>query len=430
MPKNATPIQLTESEISYLQSITQKGTVEARVYRRAKMLLLKSDGLSYEAIALKLDVSVPTVRLCLQKYNESGIQSALKDYSGRGRRAEIFDDSKAWVINIACQKPTAFGLSAELWYPTSLTQYVNSVAEQEGYPRLATASVFSIRKILREAQLNPHKITYYCEKRDPDFDRKMHDILVIYKQVELRFEENGKFVPFADGEEVIHTLSFDEKPGIQAITTTSEDKPPIPGSKKVSTILRDYEYKRLGTLSLLAAIDLQTGEAIPLVSETHKSSDFVSFLKALDEKYPEGDKLRIILDNLSAHTSRETQEYLNTIPERFEFVFTPTHGSWLNIVEGFFSKMTRQMLMGIRVDSKEELAERIYKYFDEVNAVPVPYKWKYKMDTIDPEKEDVSKIVYEVVNAKAASIENKGKRAPEIKKRKRKNQDADTVAES
>lgn len=394
------------------------------------MLLLKSEGLSYEAIALKLDVTVPTVRLCLQKYFESGIQSALEDYSGRGRRAEIFDDSKAWVINIACQKPTAFGLSAELWYPTSLTNYVNSVAEEEGYPRMATASVFSIRKILREAQLNPHKITYYCEKRDPDFDRKMHDILVIYKQVELRFDENGEFVPFADGEEVVHTLSFDEKPGIQAITTTSEDKPPILGTEKVSTILRDYEYRRLGTLSLLAAIDLHTGEAIPLISETHKSSDFVSFLKALDEKYPKGDKLRIILDNHSAHTSRETQEYLNTIPERFEFVFTPTHGSWLNMVEGFFSKMTRQMLTGIRVGSKEELAERIYKYFDEVNAVPVPYKWKYKMDTIDPEKEDVSKIVYEVVNAKAASVENKGKRAPEIKKRKRKNQDANTAAES
>jgi transposase len=391
MPKNPTSIQLTETEISYLQSITQKGTIEARVYRRAKMLLLKSEGLSFEAIAHKLDVTIPTVRLCLQKYNEAGIQSALEDYSGRGRRAEIFDDSKAWVINIACQKPTAFGLSAELWYPTSLTQYVQSVAEEEGYPRMATASVFSIRKILREAKLNPHKITYYCEKRDSDFDHKMHDVLVIYKQVELRFDENGKFIPFTDDEEVVHTLSYDEKPGIQAITTTCADKLPISDSEKVSTILRDYEYKRLGTLSLLAAIDLQTGEAIPLVSETHKSSDFISFLKALDQKYPEGDKLRIILDNHSVHTSRETQEYLNTIPGRYEFVFTPTHGSWLNMVEGFFSKMTRQMLMGIHVDSKEELTAHIYKYFDEVNAVPVPYKWRYKMDTIDLENEDVVK---------------------------------------
>jgi transposase len=380
MPKNSTPIHLSEAEKDHLHSIVQKGTVEARVYRRAKVLLLKSEGLSNESIADKLDITVPTVRLCLQKHKDSGIQSALEDYSGRGRKAEIFDDSKLWVINIACQKPTAFGLSAELWYPTSLTKYINSIANKEGHPRMATISVSSVRKILREAQLNPHKVTYYCEKRDPDFDSKMHDILVIYKQLEFRFDEDGNFIPFSDDEEVVHTLSFDEKPGIQAIATTSEDKLPIIGTGKTSTIMRDYEYKRLGTLSLLAVIDLLTGEAIPLVSETHKSCDFVSFLKILDNKYPKNVKLRLILDNHSAHTSAETQEYLNTVSGRFEFVFTPTHGSWLNMVEGFFSKITRQMLTGIRVNSKEELAERIYRYFDEVNAIPVPYKWKYRMD--------------------------------------------------
>ena len=78
---------------------------------------------------------------------------------------------------------------------------------------MATASVSSIRKILRKAQLNPHKITYYCEKRDPDFDKKMHDVLVIYKQLELRFDENGIFVSLPEGETVVHTLSYDEKPG-------------------------------------------------------------------------------------------------------------------------------------------------------------------------------------------------------------------------
>lgn len=184
----------------------------------------------------------------------------------------------------------------------------------------------------------------------------------------------------------------------------------------------DFRYKRLGTLSLLAAIDLLSGEAIPLVSNTHKSSDFVAFLKISDEKYPKGYKIRLILDNHSAHTSRETQEYLNTVPDRFEFVFTPTHGSWLNMVEGFFSKMTRQMLAGIRVKSKEELRERILKYFKEINAVPVPYKWKYRLDTIDLSKEDVSTIVYEVVNAKAAGPENQGKRAPKPRTRKPENQ--------
>ena len=152
------------------------------------------------------------------------------------------------------------------------------------------------------------------------------------------------------------------------------------------TISRDYEYKRLGTLSLLAGIDLQTGEAIPLVSETHSSKDYIEFLKILDSKYPKGDKIRIVLGNLKVHTSEATRNYLATVPGRFEFVFTPKHGSWLNMVEGFFSKMTKQMLRGIRVDSKQELIDRIYQYFDEVNKEPVIYHWKYKMDEISEEE--------------------------------------------
>ena len=110
---------------------------------------------------------------------------------------------------------------------------------------------------------------------------------------------------------------------------------------------------------------------------------------------------------------------MNTIPKRFEFVFTPKHGSWLNMIEGFFSKMTKQMLCGIRVETKKELKERIYRYFDEINKEPVPYKWTYKMDSIDLAKEDIDSIVYEVVNAKAASAENKNKKAPKPFSRKR-----------
>ena len=179
---------------------------------------------------------------------------------------------------------------------------------------------------------------------------------------------------------------------------------------------------RLGTLSLLAAIDLLTGEAMPLVSDTHKSSDFVRFLKKLDEKYPEGDKIRLILDNHSAHTSQETQGYLNTVPGRFEFVFTPAHGSWLNMVEGFFSKMTKQMLNGIRVSSKEELEKRIYKYFDEINEIPIPYHWSYSLDDIDLEKEDLTQIIYEAVNRKAAKPTDKDKRTPKPRTRKKRMQ--------
>lgn len=207
----------------------------------------------------------------------------------------------------------------------------------------------------------------------------MHDVLVVYKQVELQFDDNGQVIPF-EGQS-IHTLSYDEKPGIQALSTTTADRRP---TKENGVIQRDYEYVRKGTLSLLAAIDLLTGEAIPHISDTHKSSDFIVFLKKLDEKYPKEDKIRLILDNHSAHTSKETRAFLATIPGRFEFVFTPKHGSWLNMIESFFSKMTRQMLRGIRVASKEELEVRIYKYFDEINETPTVYHWKYHMEDIDP----------------------------------------------
>lgn len=113
----------------------------------------------------------------------------------------------------------------------------------------------------------------------------------------------------------------------------------------------------------------------------------------LDRKYPKGDKIRIVLDNLKVHTSEATIKYLATIPGRFEFVFTPKHGSWLNMVEGFFSKMTRQMLRGIRVKSKEELITRIYKYFDEANEEPVVFHWKYNLDDVDVSEEVIVDIL-------------------------------------
>ena len=204
----------------------------------------------------------------------------------------------------------------------------------------------------------------------------MHQVLLVYKQIELLFDENGElYIPAGDQD--IHTVSYDEKPGIQAIATTSPDLIPNQGH---GTIKRDYEYKRLGTVSLLAAIDLLTGEAIPLVRDTHNSNDFIDFLKILNSRYPEGDTIQVILDNHSVHTSKRVKEFLATMPGRFAFVFTPKHGSWLNMIEGFFGKMTRQMLRGIRVSSKQELIDRIYKYFDEVNEIPVVYHWKYHME--------------------------------------------------
>lgn len=384
MGRTATKLNLSATDREYLELQTRARTIQAQTVTRAKIILLKADGLSIDDIANKLDLNRKSVMLCLNKYKEGGVENALFDAPGRGRNAEITDEEKTWIINIACQKPSDFGYAAETWTYAKLTSHINKTAEAAGYTRLSTIHKSTVNTILDEADIKPHKITYYCENRDPDFDVKMHNVLLVYKQLSFQFDESGKLLPFEGDDQMVHVLSYDEKPGIQAIATTSEDLRP---NFENGTIKRDYEYKRLGTVSLLAAIDLQTGEGIPLVKERHSSTEYIEFLKLLDDKYPKGDKIRIVLDNLKVHTSDETRRYLATVPGRFEFVFTPKHGSWLNIVEGFFSKMTRQMLRGIRVKTKEELIQRIYKYFDEANEEPVVFHWKYNLDDVDVSEE-------------------------------------------
>ena len=396
MGRKAGTITLTEDQRSYLELQTRARTIQAQTVCRARILLLRADGVSIDDIADKAGINRCSVMLCLNKFKEGGVENALFDAPGRGRNAEITDDEKAWIINIACQKPVDLGYSAEIWTRALLTKHINKFAEEAGHTRLSTISQSKVRTILKEADIKPNKITYYCENRDPDFEQKMHNVLLVYKQLSLQFDENGQLIPFSEDDQVVHVLSYDENPGIQAITNTSEDLMPDENHK---TISRDYEYKRLGTISLLAGIDLQTGEAIPLVRDKHSSKEYIEFLKKLDDKYPKTDKIRLVLDNLKVHSSEETRKYLATVPGRFEFVFTPKHGSCLNLVESFFSKLTRQMLKGIRVRTKDELVQRIYKYFDEVNEDSVVYHWKYRLDEIDPSE----KVVVDTLPVKKSS---------------------------
>lgn len=386
MPRNSATLILNDGDYEYLRSLIKQRTIQAQVVIRAHILLDKANGITVRDIARIYDLSTNTVRLCIDKYKEGGTDRALFDDQRKGRPVEITDDAIAWMIDIACQRPADLGYSQELWTLKNLHQHIQNNAEAAGYPRLKTMTRPMLQKILKRSEIKPFKIKYYCEKRDPDFENKMHDVLVVYKQVSLQFDEEGRII-IPDDKPMVHTVSCDEKPGIQAIAATSDDLRPRHGN---GCVWRDYEYKRPGTLSLIAGIDLLTGETIPVVSESHKSSDFICLLKKLDERYPEGDVIRIICDNHSAHKSKEVRNYLATRPEeRFVFVFTPTHGSWLNLIEGFFSKITKQMLKGIRVNSKEELANRIYLYFDEVNREPVVYRWTYKMEEISVEESTV-----------------------------------------
>lgn len=365
---------LTEEEKDRLKKLGVSRTAEKRKVIRASILLDSIAGLSDQAVSTKNHVNRNTVVLCISKCLEFGVEAALSDLRP-GKTATITDDAKTWVVNLACQKPKELGYSYELWTYSLLTTHVRANCVAAGYPALSRVSRSKLHHILDTARIKAHKVRYYVENRDPDFELRMADVLHVYKEVEIT---NNGLVSGELKEPATATISYDEKPGIQAIETTGKELPPVPG--KHSQITRDYEYVRHGTVSLLAGIDLHSGIVTEVVRDTHKSADFIAFLQKLDETYPPGQVLRLVLDNHSTHISKETRKYLATKPQRFVFVFTPKHGSWLNIVESLFSKMTRTFLRSIRVGSKQELIERLHQYFAEINARPVVFRWKYKMD--------------------------------------------------
>ena len=209
MGRKASVINLTVDEREYLETQTRARTIQAQTVNRARILLLKADGCSINDIADKIGINRKSVMLCLKKYAEGGIENALFDAPGRGRNAEITDDEKAWIINIACQKPKDLGYSAETWTYAKLTSHINKNAEEAGYMRLSTIHKSTVHTILDEAEIKPFRIRYYCENRDPDFDSKMHNVLLVYKQLSLQFDENGQLLPCEEDKEVVHVLSYD-----------------------------------------------------------------------------------------------------------------------------------------------------------------------------------------------------------------------------
>ena len=360
-------LQLSESDREMLTTLSRSATATAREVTRAKVLLKYEAGLSITQIQREVGVSRPTIYKCVDKALAAGVRTGLRDRYHRPREPEILPDAKAWVVSVACQQPKALGLAAELWTLSALTAHVQCEAEAAGFPRLSRISRSSVWRILQEQGLKPHRVRYYLERRDPKFDRKMREVLMVYRDVFLT-------PPCADATPTTYTVSVDEKPGVQAIGTTAPDLPPVAGQQ--ATLSRDHEYVRHGTLSILAALDLHTGEIIAEVEPHHRSREFIALLERLHRHYPPDAVIRVVLDNHSAHISRETMAYLATRPGRFEYVHTPKHGSWLNLIECAFSKMARTFLRHIRVASAAELKSRILKGIAEMNENPVQLRWR------------------------------------------------------
>ena len=367
------PLKLDDDIMLELKKIVNSRQAPAGAVTRAKILLLFHEGKRITDIARVLETNRPLVERCLDKAQAYGPLKALKDLPRPGRKKKILDDAKAWVLSIACQRPADLGYAAETWTYRMLIQHIRAHCRAAGHDSLAKIGKGRLHVILTTGNVKPHKISYYCEKRDPDFAARLADVLCVYKEVAMLNAQ-----PAASRATV--TISYDEKPGRQAIRNIAAQLAPVPGQHP--TIGRDAEYKRLGTVSLLAGIDLHTGEVIPLVRDRHRSREFIEFLALVDARYPADWRIRLVLDNHSAHVSKETRAFLLTQPGRFELVFTPKHGSWLNLIEMFFSKVARSFLRHIRVSSKKELIDRIYLGIAEINQEPVVFRWKYKLSEI------------------------------------------------
>lgn len=359
---------LTPEERDRLSEVRRSRTLPVRVVQRACILLEYTEGQKIESVARIAKTSRPTVYKCIKKALAGGVEVALKDAYHRPKPPTITSEAKAWVTHLACTQPKDLGLAAEIWTQSALAKYVRQKSGLQGHDCLAKANKATIHRILKQNSLRPHKVRYYLERKDPNFEEKMRDVLMVYREVNALLESDEKLEP----NDMI-TVSVDEKPGIQALKNIAPDLPP---NKHHREIGRDYEYKRLGTLSILGALDLHTGKVFAQVHKRHRSCEFISLLKELDAFYPKDIVIRIILDNHSSHISKETMKYLDAHPNRFKYVHTPKHGSWLNLIEGLFSKLARSFLKHIRVNSLEELRSRILKGIEEINSEPVIHRWR------------------------------------------------------
>ena len=375
--RQAIELAICEEDMAALGAIARSRTEPASRVERARMLLAYRKDPSFFAVGQAAGVHHQTVQRCVERALAYGPLAALEDRPRSGKEPTITAEAKAWVVNLACRKAKELGYPHEIWTTRLLARHAREHGPQEGHACLGRLAQGTLCNILNEQEIKPHKLRYYLERRDPEFKAKMAEVLCVYREVKL-IKETASAAK-QEPSDAVAIVSYDEKPGIQALATTGPDLPPEPGVH--ATFARDHEYKRHGTVSLLAGIDLLTGQVHALVRDRHRSREFIEFLKLLDAAYPTHTAIKLILDNHSAHISKETKAWLAHQPAgRPEFTFEAQHGSCLILVEGLQLMLARSVLRHIRVASKQELKDRIMAAMDEFNRHPVVHTWSDKLD--------------------------------------------------
>jgi transposase len=340
MARIGKPIELTVAEKEQLLTMSRSLKLEKRYVERAVIILLSEQGLPMNDIVEKTGLSKPVVNKWRQRFRQYGIDG-LKDAPRSGKPRTITPEQQAMVINKACSKP-------EGGY-TNWSQ--QRIADEVG---ISQSKVF---QILKQADLKPHKIEYWCGKsKDPEFEEKMMKIVGLY----MSPPKNAL------------VICVDEKTQIQALDRTQPELPLKAGNPKRQTAT----YKRNGTVSLIAALAVHSGEITAKTMESNNAENFLKFLKTLDRKY-RNKKLHIIADNLSIHKHKDVKEWLAG-KRKIHLHFTPTYSSWLNQVEIWFNILTKDVVKGGIWQSSEQLASQLMEYIKTYNETRAkPFRWTY-----------------------------------------------------
>src|SRR5712664_1143099 len=281
--RQALEVVMRDEEVARLMALSRSRTEPASRVERARMLLAYRENPSFFAVGKRLGVHHQTVQRCIERALAYGPLMALDDRPRPGKEPTITPEAKAWLVSLACDKAKEHGYPHELWTTRLLARHAREHGAPAGHRCLANLVQGTVCKILGQEEIKPHKVRYYLERRDAEFEQKMAEVLCVYREVQVLKKAAAKS---RKAIKRVAIVSYDEKPGIQAIATTAPDLPPVPGVH--ASFARDYEYKRHGTLSLLAGIDLLTGKVHALVRDRHRSREFIEFLKRLDAAYPAG----------------------------------------------------------------------------------------------------------------------------------------------
>ena len=316
-----------------------------RVVTRAKALLLAGDGVANSHIATALGISRPTVLTWRDRFVADGLDSVGVVRTGRGRKPEISAEQVRAIVHATLHQT-----------PPGATHWsCRSMATAAGVSRS------TVQRIWDAHGLQPHRVTTFKLSTDPAFVDKLTDVVGLY------LNPPDKAV----------VLCVDEKSQIQALDRTQPGLPMKPGRRGTLT----HDYKRHGTTTLFAALNVLTGTVIGECHGRHRHQEFLKFLRRLDRAFPRDLTLHVILDNYGSHKHATVRKWLAAHP-RFKLHFTPTGASWLNLVESWFSKLTQQRLRRGVFRSVEELVTAIDDYLSHYNADPRPFVWSTTVDTI------------------------------------------------